>query len=162
MKKLLLILFLFMSVTAFGQYNVYHGEEFTATATPNPGFVFSGWYNGETLVSTDNPYTWVVTESVNLTARFERIMLHINIEVQPPGAGTVTTEIIGENLQLTANPNFYAQFRHWKTPDGLNTENPLLIEDKPVSITAVFQANMRMIWLLIASAIVALIIRFFK
>ena len=157
MKKLLLIIFLFATVTAFGQYNVYHGEEFTATATPNPGFVFVGWYEGETLISTDNPYTWGVTESVNLTAKFERIMLQININVQPPGAGTVTTNIIGDLLQIEAKPSFFHNFKHWETINGIRTENPLLIEDKPVNITAVFKASLRFLWVFVVIGIVAII-----
>lgn len=46
------------------------GEEVTLTATPYGDAAFDGWYNGDTLVSSENPYTFTVTGSVNYTAKF--------------------------------------------------------------------------------------------
>ncbi len=46
------------------------GEKVTLTATPYGDAAFEGWYNGENLVSTNNPYTFAVTGSVNYTAKF--------------------------------------------------------------------------------------------
>lgn len=46
------------------------GEEVTLTATPYGDAAFEGWYNGDTLVSSENPYTFTVTGSVNYTAKF--------------------------------------------------------------------------------------------
>ena len=45
-------------------------EEVTLTATPYGDAAFEGWYNGDTLVSSENPYTFTVTGSVNYTAKF--------------------------------------------------------------------------------------------
>jgi len=162
MKKLFFIIAMLVTVTAVAQYTVYHGEEFTATATPNAGWQFVGWYDGETLVSTDNPYTWVVTESVNLTAKFERIALQININVVPEGAGSVTTNIIGQVLEIKAVPNLLHTFKHFDTPEGIIKENPMRWEmNTEASIVAVFQRSGKLLWVLGGLFIFALIL-FFK
>ncbi|MBO5866183.1 MAG: hypothetical protein J6Q73_09080, partial [Bacteroidaceae bacterium] len=49
---------------------VEHGSEVTLTATANDGYKFIGWYNGEELVDTNNPYTFAVTSDINYTAKF--------------------------------------------------------------------------------------------
>ena len=45
----------------------------TVTATPANGYRFVAWMNGNTQVSTDNPYTFTVTEDITLTATFELV-----------------------------------------------------------------------------------------
>ena len=56
------------SVTASAGTNV------TVVAIPNVGYRFSGWYveNNETALSTDATYTFTVSASVALVAKFER------------------------------------------------------------------------------------------
>ena len=49
------------------------GDEITLTATPADGAVFSGWYDGETLISSDAVYTFAPTDSFSYTARFTEI-----------------------------------------------------------------------------------------
>ena len=46
------------------------GGEATVAATPNKGYLFEGWYNGDTLVSTTTPYTFTVAGNTALTAKF--------------------------------------------------------------------------------------------
>ena len=46
------------------------GGEATIAATPNKGYLFEGWYNGDTLVSTATPYTFTVAGNTALTAKF--------------------------------------------------------------------------------------------
>ncbi len=51
---------------------VYTGERATVRATANEGYEFKGWYNGDTLVSTANPYTFTIAEAnVSLSAKFD-------------------------------------------------------------------------------------------
>ena len=52
------------TTTGSGTYS--YGQTAVATATPNEGFVFDHWSNGET----DNPYSFNVTGSVTLIAVF--------------------------------------------------------------------------------------------
>ncbi len=52
---------------------VEHGNSVTLTATPETNNEFTGWYNGEELVSTENPYTFTATSNINYTARFNEV-----------------------------------------------------------------------------------------
>ena len=54
------------TVTGEGEYD--HGEEATLTATPNEGYIFVKWSDGETEATR----TIVVTENITLEAIFER------------------------------------------------------------------------------------------
>lgn len=49
------------------------GSSVTVTATPDAERRFVGWYAGDTLVGTETEYTFMVTEAVELTARFSGI-----------------------------------------------------------------------------------------
>ena len=53
------------TVSGGGTYN--YGESVTITATPNDGYTFSQWSDG----NTDNPRTLTVTEDIELAAEFE-------------------------------------------------------------------------------------------
>ena len=59
------------TVTGGGSYENVTDHEATVKATPNQGYYFMGWYNGETQASTENPYTFTVKEEgITLTAKF--------------------------------------------------------------------------------------------
>ena len=47
------------------------GTEVTLVATPNEGYEFAGWYCGDSPVSHDATYTFVVEGSILLVAKFE-------------------------------------------------------------------------------------------
>lgn len=49
--------------------NTTTGSTVTFQATASSGYAFSGWYNGSTLVSTNNPYTCTATGDLTLTAQ---------------------------------------------------------------------------------------------
>lgn len=59
------------TVSPAGANTVEAGSTFTATATANPDYHFVAWKNGDTQVSTSNPYTFTVNEDITLTAVFE-------------------------------------------------------------------------------------------
>ena len=67
------------TVTGAGTYE--EGKTATLTATPAEGYQFVNWTKGEEVVSTENPYSFVVTADVALVANFELI---------PPTKYTVT------------------------------------------------------------------------
>ena len=47
------------------------GDEISITATPLAGYAFKGWYEGENLISSENPYTFAVPSSdVTYVAKF--------------------------------------------------------------------------------------------
>ena len=79
------------TTTGSGTYS--YGQTAIATATPNEGFVFDHWSNGET----DNPYSFSVTHNVTLIAVFVS-----------DGTGSGNTDGIddveGENYSVYPNP----------------------------------------------------------
>lgn len=56
------------TVSGGGQYE--NGAQATVTASPTSGYKLSGWYDGETQVSTSTRYTFTVSGNRTLTARF--------------------------------------------------------------------------------------------
>lgn len=56
------------SVTGVGDY--IYGSTCTLTATSNEGYIFNRWIVDEESVSTDNPYSFFVTEDVEVVASF--------------------------------------------------------------------------------------------
>lgn len=57
--------------TVFGNGSYLHDSSVSVTATPESGYLFVGWYNGDTLVSSANPYNFVMPSSdYSLTAQF--------------------------------------------------------------------------------------------
>ncbi len=72
------------------------GESATVTAQPQTDWEFTGWYNGSELVSTTAQYTFVVSESVTLTARFKDPS-QINLLVNGDFESEITTAKIFDN-----------------------------------------------------------------
>lgn len=54
-------------------------SEVTINATANPDYEFSGWYDGENLVSNQSEYNFTITENVNLTGKFIYQLEDVNI-----------------------------------------------------------------------------------
>ena len=73
------------------------------TANASEGYVFAGWYIGDTLISTDNPYTFFANESVreylenNLTEGVLQLVAHFGL------AESEVTITNGVNGTLTYN-----------------------------------------------------------
>lgn len=104
------------TVTGGGTYS--DGQKATVTATNNSGYLFSGWYNGSTKVSSNKSYTFTVTENVTLTAKFSKLSMSYNVTVtaDPPEGGTVTgggTYESGTYATLTATWNSDWHFVGW-------------------------------------------------
>ena len=75
--------------TVSGGGTYLEGEAVTVTATPNPGYHFVGWFNGDSKVNDNASYSFAVTGDMTLTARFEQ-------NPTPVDPGTTPTE--PENL----------------------------------------------------------------
>ena len=65
---------------------IEQGKDVTLTATPDTGYEFTGWYNGTTMVSDANPYTFAVTGNISYVANFEAVE-HGGDETTDPLAG---------------------------------------------------------------------------
>ena len=116
------------------------GSTITLTATPNQGFIFSGWSNG----STQNPLTLEVNSNQTISAQFskERFALKININ----GEGEVREEIIntgkntdyesGTTIRLTPIPSENWSFYRWNNqiPDTTSIKEIEITEAKTVDV----------------------------
>ena len=95
------------------------GKETTITATTNAGYTFIGWYDGETLVSEDLEYTFIMsTESKTYTAKW--ILCPVTLEKNIEEAGTVSgveTNILGKETTITATTNVGYIFIGWYDGD---------------------------------------------
>ena len=75
--------------TTNSSLGVLKNSEVTVIATPNSGYVFTGWYNGTSLVSTDATYTFTPTADVTLSAQFAT---SVTISLSCNGEGTATID----------------------------------------------------------------------
>ncbi|MBR1549018.1 MAG: fibronectin type III domain-containing protein [Bacteroidales bacterium] len=89
------------SVTPSG--SVEEGTSVTATATPNDGYLFTNWTMAGDVVSSDNPYTFTVTDDIALVANFEAI---------PEEPCDVPTNVTASNIGLTS------AVIGWTAPEG--------------------------------------------
>ena len=111
------------------------GDTVTLTATPNVGYQFVTWGDG----NTDNPRTLVVTQDTTLTALFEALTYNVTVTCDPIhgsviGSGTYNH---GDVATLTATPSEGYQFVTWG--DG-NTDNPrTLVVTQDTTLTALFE-----------------------
>ena len=59
-------------VTGVGDTAVKYST-LTLNAEPKQGYIFDGWYDDNTLVSKENPWTFKVTEHFSYTAKFRKV-----------------------------------------------------------------------------------------
>ncbi|MDY4849479.1 MAG: InlB B-repeat-containing protein, partial [Bacilli bacterium] len=93
------------------------GENVTITATPNPGYRFSGWYNGSKLVSSNNPYTFNMPYSdITYIAKFSTNSYELTLNNNNHGLGSITgsgTFLYGSSVTVIATPNTGVSFLGW-------------------------------------------------
>lgn len=119
----------------------------TLTATPKPGFVFTGW-SGD-CSGTENPLTIEVSKAKSCKANFAPVMLPVTLpkpsngKVSAPSLNCDTTTCSGtypqnSTVTLTATPDPGFVFTGW-TGDCSGMENPLTIQvDKAKNCQATF------------------------
>lgn len=99
--------------TASGSGRFMKGRTVTVVAAPGSSYIFSGWYNGNTLVSTAATYTFIVTEDITLQARF---IAQYTVSVSAGAGGTASgskTANVGSPVTVTASPSTYYTFDGW-------------------------------------------------
>ena len=110
----------------------------TLTATPNNGYHFTQWSDG----NTDNPRTIVLTQDTTFTAEFVKNTYTISTTSANHEWGTTagdTTALYLEEVEISAIPNYGYHFVRW---NDYNTSNPRTISmtgDK--TYTATFAKN---------------------
>jgi uncharacterized repeat protein (TIGR02543 family) len=137
-------------VSPAGQ-TVEHGKNATVTASRKTGYKFDGWYNGNTKVTSTNPYTFAPTANITLTAKWAINTVSDTIKISPSGGGTVSPNpVIGQEntaISTTATPATGYNFKHWRYNDSSasggyseRTRNPLKITvTGKRDVTAVFE-----------------------
>ena len=111
-------------VTGAGTYDI--GAEATLTATPDTGYKFVGWYDGETKVSENATFTFTVAADCAYTAKFEKIEYTVDVTVDPTEGGTATgagTVEHGTEVTLTATANTGYKFAGWFNGETKVSEN---------------------------------------
>ena len=124
---------------------VEHGNEVTLTATPNSGYEFAGWYNGETKVSDANPYTFTVEGTTSLTANFAKNTYTINVSAGEGGSVSPANSTVehGASVTLTATANTGYEFVSWtKGTDVVSTDANYTVTN--VTANAEYVANFQL------------------
>lgn len=137
------------SASAGGSINfaggtVESGSIFTITATPNEGYIFTGWTGTS---SSENPLKITATADLTLVANFEKQKFKLTVNIE--GEGKVIEEIVGTDkstdydsgslVRLTASPAKEWGFVRW-SGDYEGEENPIDINiSAPKSINALFE-----------------------
>ena len=126
------------------------GSEIEVVATPDEGYVFTGWYIGNSTepISTDAVFTFVATRNTTLTARFIK---QTNLTICSAGNGRVSFKdmsgtsiivLLGTEVTVVATPNMDCDFIGWfiddaETPVGTDAEYTFVVEEN-ITLTAKF------------------------
>lgn len=77
--------------SVIGTGNYLYKTSVTFVATPNKGYSFIGWYDGETLISNESEYTFEMpSKDVSYTAKFSTNSYAVNVSSEDTSKGTVT------------------------------------------------------------------------
>ena len=127
---------------ASSSVTVDSGTEVTFNANPADGYNFVNWTKGTETVSSENPYTVAINESITLTANFETStpQCTITVSASPAEGGTakvnneqsVTVES-GTNVTITATPADGYEFVEWQV-NGVSS--PILGQNDSFGVTA--------------------------
>ncbi|MDO5861825.1 MAG: InlB B-repeat-containing protein, partial [Thermoplasmata archaeon] len=113
--------------TAKGSGEYFTGDTVTLEATPDSKHRFDGWYDGETLLSSDKKYTFTASKSMNVTASFS--ILQYKIVATSTEGGTTTgtgTYDIGTTVSVTAANSYGYVFSGWYDGSTLVSSNKTL------------------------------------
>ena len=124
------------------------GQSATITAVAATNYKFVNWTKDDAEVSTENPYTFVVTESATYVANFvEKTKYTVDATPNDPNMGTVTGDgsyYEGTEVTLTATAKGGYVFVDWS--DG-NTEETRTIEvTSALNLTANFKVAVPRAW----------------
>lgn len=109
--------------TVWGGGAVSHRSSCEIFASPNNGYVFTGWKYNNQIISTSPRYTIPsVTEDMSLIACFKQINCYVNVKKNHDKAGFVTASQnvnYGGAITLQANANSGYKFDCWREGDNV-------------------------------------------
>ena len=125
--------------SSFGNINIANGyycinDSITITATPNKGYHFTQWSDG----NTENPRTIVITQDTTFTAEFaQNPTYNVTLSADNGTVSGVGTYSEGDTITITATANKGYKFKEWS--DG-NTDNPrIIVVTEDIKLTAIFE-----------------------
>ena len=124
--------------TTAGDKKALFASELKISATPNYGYHFAQWSDG----NTQNPRSIVLTKDTAFTAEFAKNSYTVTTNSSNAEWGTVQggrSALYLDEIEISAAPNYGYHFTQWS--DG-NTDNPRIVavtEDK--TYTAAFAKN---------------------
>jgi hypothetical protein len=109
------------------QYN--NGDTCSVSANPGSHYTFDGWFENDSIVSSDNPYSFTVSGDRTLEGKFTANSYTITTNVSPVSGGSISgggTYDYGDTCTLTATENQDYRFATWTDGDGnfLSNDNP--------------------------------------
>lgn len=107
-----------------------YGEEVVLTAVPNTGYKFTGWYQGDRLISNNPTYTTYCIDDATLRAVFHEENVDLIVSYRENG-GTVTgggtgRYPYGSEVALTAVPAERNVFTGWRVGSEIVSKEPTL------------------------------------
>ena len=111
----------------------------TLTATANDGYVFKNWTKNGSVVSAENPYSFTVTEDVELVANFDGPFCELILNTNDGAKGTVEGAGFytqGQTVTIKATPKAGYKLLYWS---DRSTQNPRTITmNKKEALSAYF------------------------
>ena len=104
------------SVSGDGTYEYW--DEITLRATPDTGYHFVSWNDGDDVITTSNPYVFTADETgwTGLKAVFELNEYEVNTDTNDSNKWTVTwwgTNKYGQRVTLVAHPILWYKLEKW-------------------------------------------------
>ena len=123
--------------TTTGDTTVLYQETVTLTATPNYGYHFTRWNDGNNT----NPRLLTVTKTATYTATFVKNTYNINkvADAKQGSIGGPTKASYLDSVALTAVPNYGYRFIQWS--DGLTDSTRSFVITKDTSFAVEFAKN---------------------
>ncbi len=113
--------------TVIGSGTYPYKQSRSITATPQSGYSFVGWYEGETLISSDNPYTFTMPyNNLSYVAKFSTNSYELTLSSNDVTKGTVSgsgTYLYGSEVIATATELAGHEFIGWYESTTLRSTN---------------------------------------
>lgn len=114
--------------TVSGSGTYPYTQSRSITATPQSGYSFVGWFEGETLVSSDNPYTFTMPyNNLSYVAKFSTNLYILTLASNDINKGTVAGEgtfAYQSEVTVTATAIEGNEFIGWYQGATLMSSNP--------------------------------------
>ena len=130
-----------------------NGSTVNLTAIPEYGYEFVKWMEGDTELSTVNPYSFTMgAQALNYTAVFQTVTMYdVKLKSNPDKAGVLssahTKYAPGVSVTVTEKPNTGYEFKNWTDETGnvLSTSSSytFIMPEKDITLTANYESKFK-------------------